>query len=298
MRIVVLGNCQAHGIVHGLAQLLPAARIEVAHFEGGHRSPRGRAALELIEGCDMVFTQPLAARWGPLATDALVAAGRRVVPVPLVIFRGYQPDMAYLLLDNRPVGSPVGAYHSSIVAAAFSLGVAEADVPMLFNRLVYARLGHLDAFGKARTLLIDQLAPLGAHFAAPFDSWHARGPFMHTMNHPRAFVLADIARAAAIGAGLLPPDAAPATPVRDHLASNTIWPVYPEIAEALGVSGGLVFKRAASPGNGRADPTLDLRAFIHESYARYARLPEAPFRADAVGQARSALAGFLGLGSG
>jgi hypothetical protein len=164
---------------------------------------------------------------------------------------------------------------------------------MLFNRLVYARLGYLDAFGKARTLLERRLAD----FAGLFESWHARGPFMHTANHPRVFVLADIARAAAIGAGLLPQDTPAVTPAFDHLAGNTIWPVYPEIAEALGVPGGLVFKRAAPAG--RLDGLyLGLQALVHESYARYARLPEAVFQGEEIGATRAALAGLLRIGAG
>ncbi|CAH0239296.1 WcbI family polysaccharide biosynthesis putative acetyltransferase [Roseomonas sp. CECT 9278] len=299
MRIVVLGNCQAHGVAHGLAHLLPEARIDVAQLDGSPRSPRATAAATLVEGCDAVFTQPYAAAWGKLATEALAAPGRRVARIPRILFRGYQPDLAYLLHDNRPLPSPVGDYHSSIIAASFSLGLPEAEVPTLFNRLVYARLGHLDAFGKARTLLMDQLAPFGPRFAALFEAWHARGPFMHTTNHPRVFVLADVARAAAIDAGLLPEDAPPVTPAYDHLANNTIWPVYPELAGALGVPGGMVFKRAATRDAGPAGSLhLGLAAFIRESYARYARLPEPAFRTDAVGEARGTLAGFLGLGAG
>ena len=298
MRIVVLGNCQAHGIAHGLAHLLPETRIQVAQIDGGPQTSRAQAAASLIEDTDTVFTQRLDTRWKGIATDALTAAGRRVVVVPKVLFRGYQPDMAYLMLDNRPVESPVGAYHSCIVAAAFSLDVAEADVATLFNRLVYARLGFLEAFGKERTMLTEAFAPCGDAFAASFESWHARGPFMHTLNHPRAFVLADIARAAAIGAGLLRRDAPRVTPGFDHLAGNVIWPVYPEIAEALGVPGSLVFKRAARPGIASGDLHLGLPAFIHESYARYARLPAEAFRNGAVGEARVALADLLGHGAG
>jgi hypothetical protein len=297
MRIVVLGNCQANGVAHALAHLLPDAFIQVAQIDFGPRTPRGRAAAKLIEGCDVVVTQPLTANWEALATPALVAAGLRVACVPLIVFKGYQPDLVNLRHQNRTLPSPVGAYHSSIIAAAFALGVPEADVASLFNRLVYARLGHFEAFGKARTLLEATLAPFGPHFAGLFESWHARGPFMHTSNHPRVFVLADLARAAAISAGLLPGHAPPVTPAFDHLANDTIWPVYPEIAEALGVPGSLVFKRATAAGG--ADVLhLGLHAFIRHSYARYAKLPVEAFAGADLAEARSALAGFLDHGAG
>lgn len=297
MRIVVLGNCQAHGVAHGLAHLLPEAVIQVAQIDAGPGTPRGVAAAQLIQGCDMVFAQPLDARWGALRIDALAAAGLRVAAVPRVLFDGYHPDVTYLKHHNRTPSSPVGAYHSSIVAAAFSLDVPEADVPTLFNRLVYARLGHFDAFGKARTLLAETLAPYGPRFAGLFEAWHARGPFMHTINHPHVFVLADVARAAAIAAGLLPEDTPPVTPAYDHLAANTIWPVYPEIADALGVTGGMVFKRAA-PAGGADALHLGLNALIRDSYALYRRMPAGTFGCAELAAARSALAGFLGLDAG
>lgn len=204
MRIVVLGNCQANGVAHALVHLLPEASVKVAQIDTGPRTPRGLAAAALVQDCDVVFTQTFAPNWGPLATKALVGAGPRVVRLPVVAFNGYQPDLTYFSHEGRQLLSPVGAYHSSIIAAAFALEVPEGDVPALFNRLVYARLGYFEAFGKARTLLQDTLAPLGPRFSGLFESWHARGPFMHTANHPRIFVLADIARAAAIDAGLLP----------------------------------------------------------------------------------------------
>ncbi len=298
MRIVALGNCQSHGVAHALAHLLPEATIQVAHIDGKPGSDRAKAAAELIKGCDAVFSQPFGERWGALATDALIAAGLRVVPVPLIIFNGYQPDCAYLMDGTQTLRSPVGDYHSALIAAAFSLGVPEAEVPTLFNRLVYGRLGYIDAFGKARTLLTEKLASFGDRFTAAFESWHARGPFMHTANHPRVFVLADIARAGAIGAGLLPEDAPKVTPVFDHLAHNTVWPVYPEIAAALGVPGGLTFKRSGAPGPVGEALHMGLAELIHGSYARYATMPEAAFRNGAVGEARAALAGFLGRGAG
>jgi len=298
MRIVVLGNCQSHGIGHGLAHLLPEARVEVAQLNGPADAPRAQVARRLVKDCDIVFTQRLDARYGALGTQALAGTGKPVVPVPKIIFRGYQPDIAYLEVGGQTKYSPIGAYHSSIVAAAFSLGVAEADVPMLFNRLVYARLGHFDVFGKARTLLAEELAAFGPDFVACFDSWHARGPFMHTLNHPRVFVLADIARVAAIRAGLLPADAPPVVLAFDHLAGNTIWPVYPEIAETLGVPAGLVFKRAVTPAATAHVLHLGLTAFIRESYASYARLPAEAFRSGAIGEARQPLAAFLGCDPG
>ncbi|WP_246522986.1 WcbI family polysaccharide biosynthesis putative acetyltransferase [Neoroseomonas eburnea] len=295
MRLAVLGNCQAHGYAHALAHLLPEADVEAFEAAVIRNAKRVPNAVELLRGFDAVFSQDFGPEFGKLQTRMLAANGPPLHRLPAIAFRGYHPDMAYLTVEGQVQGSPLGAYHSAIVAAAFSLGLAEGDVPTLFNRLVYNRLGYVSAFGGARTLLLDQLAKYGLDMAAEFEAWHARGPFMHTMNHPCGFVLADVARAAAIRAGLLPADAPHVAPPCDQLASDTIWPVYPEIAEAHGVPGGMMFKRitrqVAPLGNSTYIP---LPRLIRESYQMYRALPEAGFREGAVGKVREKLAALVG----
>jgi hypothetical protein len=168
-------------------------------------------------------------------------------------------------------------------------------VPQLFNRLVYGRLGYLQGFGAARTLLLEMLAGYGLDLAADLEAWHAEGPFMHGINHPRGLALADVMRAAAIRAGLLGEAAPRVRPPFDHLAADTIWPVYPEIAEALGIPGGMLFKRYSHPVGPLGNAVyIGLPRLLRESYAMYRALPEAAFREGAVGRVRETLAGMIG----
>jgi hypothetical protein len=222
MRIAVVGCCQAHGYAHALAHLLPEAEVESVEAVVSRNHDRLEEAAALLRGFDLLFTQDFGEEFGPLATTALPALGKPVHRLPLLAFAGYHPDMVYLTSGGQVQGSPVGAYHSAIIASAFSLGLAEADVPQLFNRLVYARLGYLQGFAAARTLLLELLAGYGLDMAAEFESWHAEGPFMHSINHPRGLALADVMRAAAIRAGLLGAAAPRVRPPFDHLAADTI----------------------------------------------------------------------------
>ena len=295
MRIAVVGCCQAHGYAHALAHLLPEAEVEAVEAVVSRNHNKLEQAAALLRGFDLLFTQDFGAEFGPLATAALPALGPPVHRLPLLAFAGYHPDMVYLTSGGQVQGSPVGAYHSAIIAAAFSLGVPEADVPQLFNRLVYGRLGYLQGFGAARTLLLEMLAGYGLDLAAEFEAWHAEGPFMHGINHPRGLALADVMRAAAIRAGLLGAAAPRVRPPFDHLAADTIWPVYPEIAEALGIPGGMLFKRYSHPVGPLGNTLyLGLPRLLRESYAMYRALPEAAFREGAVGQARERLAAIVG----
>lgn len=295
MRVAVLGGCQAHGIAQALLAMLPEAEVE--SFEAvviRHHGKEAEAAASLA-GYDVVFTQDLDPGFGPIGTAALQAARPRVHRIPLLAFPGYQPDLVYLGIDGQNFGSPLGAYHSAIIAAAWKLGVAEADVAQLFNRLTYQRLGYFEAFGKARTLLLQMLASYGLEMEAAFERWHARGCFMHTINHPKAFALAGLAHAAAAQAGLLGPEAPVVEPPFDHLANDTIWPVYPELAEPLGLPGSLLFKRinrGVEPGPN--SQIITLPRLIRESYAMYPQVPEAAFHQGEAGLIREKLAAILG----
>jgi hypothetical protein len=295
MRIAILGGCQAHGYAHALMQLLPEAEVDSFEAVVVRHHNQVEAVGAALAGYDWVFTQDLDPSFGPLGTAALQAARPRVQRIPLLAFGGYQPDLVYLSLDGQFFSSPLGAYHSAIIAAAFSLGVAEADVPQLFNRMVYQRLGYFEAFGKARTLLLQHmLAGYGLDLTVAFDRWNARGCFMHTVNHPKAFPLADLAHAAAVQSRLVPPTTPVAQPAFDHLANDTIWPVYPELAEALGVPGSLCFKRVGGAiGPGANSHVIGLPRLIRESYTLYPGIPEAAFHAGEAGALRQALAALL-----
>ncbi|MCY0992212.1 WcbI family polysaccharide biosynthesis putative acetyltransferase [Nannocystis sp. ILAH1] len=294
MRIAVFGICQAYSYAHALAHLLPDAEVQA--FQASLVRGEGRIAevADLLTGFDAVLTQRFSAdEMEALATPALLARCPRIVMVPTVVFTGYQPDVVLLPHEGKLLASPVGSYHSAIAAAGFSLGLPEYDVQNLFNRLVYARLGYFEEFVRARDFLLASITECGLPLeAGTFDAWHRRGPFMLTMNHPCIFVFATLARAAAIQLGLL--DAAVPTPELrfDPLAIDTIWPVYPELAEALGVPGDLLFKRQTAltqPIGNMA--CLPLPAFLRESFAMYRDYPVQAFEAEDVIRVRRVLAG-------
>jgi len=296
MRIAVLGGCQAHGVAHGLISLLPEAQVE--SFEAVVIRHHGRQAevAAALRGYDLVFTQDLDPGFGPFGTAALQAAHPRLRRFPLLAFTGYHPDLIYLKEGEDVRYSPIGVYHSAIIAGAYSLGVPEADVAQLFNRLIYQRLGYFEAFGKARTLLLRTAQDAyGLDLTAEFDRWHARGCFMHTINHPKAVALAGMATMLAIDAGLVP-EGTPAPELSfDHLSADVIWPVYPELAEPLGLPGSMLFKRlnrGIEPGPN--SQIIGLPRLIRESYAMYPDMPPKFFAIEEAGPLREKLVAALG----
>lgn len=292
MRIAVVGTCQAHGYAHALSYLLPEAEIVSIEIVVARNAGQDAAVAASLGVYDRVFAQYLGLEWGPLSGTALATNLPDVLWLPTITFDGFHPDMCYVAIGGDLHGSPLGAYHSAIIAGAFAAGFAEEDVPALFNALVFRRLGYFDAFGKARELLAGVLGQFDPAHAARIDAWTARGPFMHTINHPRIRVLADLVCDAAIRGGLVAAGTQAAEVPFDDLASDTIWPVYPELAEAIGQRGGYRFKRAGRvvrPEGG--SDVIGLPRMIAESYAIYRGMPAEYLRCAPVQRSAEVLRG-------
>jgi hypothetical protein len=149
---------------------------------------------------------------------------------------------------------------------AYRQGLGAADTAALFNRRTYQALGYLDNWRAAEQALRKafEASDLRPHWPAFWLHVQRRGCFMHTPNHPQVQVLAHLARLAAQQAGL---------PLRSSLApgeladglSSVIWPLYPEIAQALALDGGSTVWKLVG-----AHQYLDgVQAFVEHSFAGY-----------------------------
>ena len=131
--------------------------------------------------------------------------------------------------EGVPVEGPLGSYHSALATAAWFEGLPESRAAGLFNAYAYAKLGYFDAFEAGASYLKS-----AAMVDYDLTGWTRRDRvFMHTINHPSIELSAEIARQALDRLGLHRL-AAIGLP-RDPLAEGVIWPLYPEIAERLGI---------------------------------------------------------------
>ncbi|MGG5818275.1 WcbI family polysaccharide biosynthesis putative acetyltransferase [Falsiroseomonas sp. HW251] len=269
MRIGVLGNCQVGGLAASLAALAPRASILAVRLDA-MRQHGGTAAENLdrlagdLAACDVVFAQPVPPRFGPLSGEAF-AARARPVALPRMGFAGFHPDCCYVRDGTGALlRGGLDVYNSALLVGCFLEGIPPARARRLFNAYAYASLGYFD-------VMAEELARLSAAWAAlGFDLAAARAEapavFMLTTNHPRIGLLHGLARQALARAGLAASDA---PPPEDELARSIVWPVYPEIAERLGVEGGLGFQLSWRR---RLDPEEMVRA----SFAAYAAAAAAP----------------------
>ncbi|MHA7066686.1 WcbI family polysaccharide biosynthesis putative acetyltransferase [Azospirillum argentinense] len=233
MKVFVLGNCQVTGLKKSLSALLPDAEVSGCF-------PFGRGDLdqvaEKIRGMDYIFTQKLPDNIITALGISSDSVRSRVYTIPNIAFPGYHPDCVYLPGINAANSSLPTDYNSAIAVAGFLRGRTPEETLTLYNTYIYAISGYFNSFSMA-------CRNLEAHFkACEFDlsehlkRWVAKGPFMHTINHPRINVLLDIANMAVKRAGLSPVDV-PDGAVKDDLAHFTRWPIYPELARRLGLEG-------------------------------------------------------------
>jgi hypothetical protein len=248
-RVAVVGNCQAIALGHTLRWLCPDAEVEDHNWGLLRTQDEADALAERLRGHDVVITQYTSQEsYGGLATERLEPQVRRLVLYPKVAFTGFHPDLIRL----KDVLSPLRDRHSSLIAAAFVLGLPPARTEELFNAYVYAVAGFFDEFAKAEAYLVKQSAYTATPLAGELPAWKARGVFVHIPNHPLNWAMLSMARALAgqVGLAMREDEGLPS----DLFAGSAIWPVYPEIARRLGAPGSLSFK---PPGPGAVPIELD-----------------------------------------
>lgn len=202
----------------------------------------------------------------------------RLKPFPTILFPAYHPDMVYAgavaqLSALKLARSPLGQYHSAIALCAHRLGLDVAQTVTLYREEVFSRVGYLSAWDTAVRDLLTSASQIGFRLDGEMVRWARRGSFMHGINHPKSFVIGDLARRLLDESGLAPEPVAVEDYLGDELARDVVWPIYPDIAETYGLSGSYLFK--ARP-RGRAFPALyDLTGFVGASFALYGQADHA-----------------------
>lgn len=255
---ILVANCQTVGLANSMELLCPD--IEIEPVDIGQFNQHIDHYNERFGDYDRV----LASRESQLQPGADFTRARRLTRVPHLNFAGYHPDLAYVTAGDALIEGPLGHYQSSIALAAYRCGLDVEQAVSLYNGRFYEACGYFDYWADQR----DQLVALYTRtfkidIAPAVRRWAREGAFMYSSNHPRIRALFDVARlflkrerCRVEDAGILP---------HDNLVASSCFPVYPEIGEALGVSGSYLFKLV-----GRYRQ-IGLRQFVTESYAVFDR---------------------------
>jgi hypothetical protein len=209
---------------------------------------------------------------------------RQTIPelvfLPLLVFRGFQPDCIYLHSPRRGmVKGYLGDMHSAIVAASYVLGLSEHRVPPLFNSLTFAALGYFQAFAVAREHLLERFRHRGYDLSSRIDSWQRLyGAFMYLPLHPKLGVMQELARIILRDSGLAGRNFDTPIVREDPLTYSAQWPTYPDLARRLNVPGSMTFVRPIYGLKAGTARDVTLQQLVEHSYRMYREIPIDEFR--------------------
>jgi hypothetical protein len=271
-RLAVIGNCQSGSVYNALGFLAPHANLTLLPVtELNQKFKNIDKLLHSLREFDFVLCQEFREGIIPGGDSAYLASQLpNVVHFPSIVFPAFHPDIVYVQYRGRNdelemLKSPLGDYHSSLILFGFLEGFTPAQTKRLFAEDVLRRVGFLDAWLPAQQELLEAGEKVSMPLGKEFIAWSRQGCFMHSINHPRLFVLCDLTRVMLRRTGLRFRDEDPSLFLIDDLMTSIIWPTYPPIARSLGITGSYVFKKHMAP------VYYDLDELITESYDIYSR---------------------------
>ncbi len=229
---------------------------------------KGEMLAEFATYDKLIAIAPLENLFGePDLLPVLKAACGNLMICPPVNFHAFHPDcvLASRKDTGHPVHSALGDYNSALALFGYTEGMGVEETVGMFRASVYQRAGYFDAWASSQQALL----VVGRQFDFPFEklyrSWTQRGVFMHTINHPKLFVLADLAAEIMHRLGIEVDARLVESYVPDELLSSCVWPLYPELGRAMSLPGSYLFKAGTR--------LYDLHAFVEDSFGRYAAHP-------------------------
>lgn len=276
VKMLLLGSCQ----VVAMAKLIramtynevaaDALQLAPAVMEQLHSGQTDLAAL--VAENDLIAVQSNFTEARRMLEQAAPHAQDKIRLVPGIHFAAFHPDLVYV--RNRQsghVGGPMGGYQSSIAFYGWRQGLSVRETVGLFAEEVFDALGFFDYWDSSMASLAQMGKDGGVALAGLAERWFSHGCWMHSINHPKLFVLADVAGAVLAREGLAVQPGAEQF-VYDEFADSAVWPVYPEIGRKLGIPGHYRFHKPHGKLRGRrAASVVGLEEFVRASFNTFSK---------------------------
>ncbi|ADU13922.1 WcbI family polysaccharide biosynthesis putative acetyltransferase [Asticcacaulis excentricus] len=262
-KIRVSGACQTGGIIDSLKIMLP--HDDVGHLPTPGVSPDD-AFDEEIRTVDIWVT----ALPDYASEDHLSALNPRlqVLRWPQLYFPAFHPDIVIPSSGSHVITSMGCVYNSTLALWSWKEGVPVNKAIRLFEKDTLAALGYLDEWDNSAARMKNDFDACALDFSTFFLAVKRQGVFMHSNLHAKLSPIVHISRQLAMKMGAKSADVY--EPIEDFLADplifDAVWPVYPAIADNLGVPGCFRWKS-------RERHASDLRTYLEISYADYDAQP-------------------------
>ena len=276
LHIAVVGNCQSAALARAIRFFVPGSTVQVFTLdELPGRFAGSEAMLAELDKYGLVVAQPYGPDHFPELDGARLKTLRdRVIQFPSVEFSAFHPDCIYVVSHRDGlhfVPSPLGDYNSALALLGYNLGLSVDETVGLFNEDVYERAGYFRVWGLSEEVLLGAGRAVGFPIERLYHSWMRRGCFMHSVNHPKLFVIADVAGALLEQGGIPMVCRSVENHLPDQALFSSVWPIYPEIGRRMGLEGTYLFKKPTV--SDEQSPIITLQEFVCGSYASYRGYP-------------------------
>jgi hypothetical protein len=238
IRILVSDDCQTGSLASALVRLTTVKEIHAVPAIGGQTPDERRAKLRAYLNCTDLW---IVVSHDIIAHELLRDEGNgriRLLKIPHIRFDAFHPDICSVKHRETKLWTDYN-YNSLIAAWSYSQGFGISATVALFNKKTFRQLGYFNAWDNSVGVLrnyFDQ-SDLKDSFNDFFLSIKRSGCFMHSYNHPKIGVMIELANIVAKKAGLNIVRSIIPGELNDALNDN-VWPVYPDIADDLGLGFG------------------------------------------------------------
>lgn len=264
-RTVFLGNCTTGSFTDAFRIMMPSREHVGIHVTAPNDPETWNTARN---ACSPAGTRVF-------VVDSLVPDMIRHCPdivdysvVPGISFWGFHPDVVYVGTSTGWLLSGIGTpWNSRLALSAYLEGIDAEECVRFFNSRTFGELGYFDAYVGAVGSHRARFGAAGVDAAAWLDAMAPQGNFLHGPNHPYAsgigYLAFQIARREGFSLDRNLDFHRPefwTSYLTDYL-HRIVWPVYPEIAEHLGVPGAYLFRNEAQ--------VVDLKEFVVACYEKW-----------------------------
>lgn len=261
MRLSIIANCQKDSLATCIAALNHGFEIDTYMI---HEVMADAGQLRsILENSAFVFAHL------PLRSVVPAEWAHKVTYFPNIAFSAYHPDLTFARArklggEFETVIGPLYVYSSALAVFGYREGIPLDEILTFYNADTYARLGYFDQWQDSRRQLLVEGDACQMPLGGLFEKWSRGKAFMYSVNHPTLAVMEDIARELLQRIGMFYFPESKYEYLPDPLKAQPIWPIYPEIADRLGLRGSTAFKINEPHG------TLELRDFVGGAYDAFA----------------------------
>ena len=281
--ILLVGNCHIESIKECLDVMtnieIQCHRIKLEFLDQNMEHDSVDELNAKAEEADSIFVM---SRFKDTVMSSCGHLEERMKFIPYIRTTAFHPDaVPCYTTDRQRIRTLMGNSNSALILYGYLNELSVDDTMLLFCEEVYDYLEYFDAKKKFERIIKLEEEITGWPVQELYRKLYNGGCFVHTTNHPLLHVFAELSHLLLKEQNIVIDYNDSELKIADRGAQSPIWPVYPEIAERLGIEGSYEFKLSENQHNlqrakqkkiGSDSILISLREFVEDSFEKYATI--------------------------